>query len=100
MNRWYMGVAKISTGVMIATANAQPLGQNIPCRRISICCEFGVQAYIVSQDHRDVTRGFPIPQMQADGNFSWYEMWVNNVSVPWIVTQQGNATVHWIAEEV
>lgn len=81
-----------------------PLGVNVLCRRVLLVAEAGDTAYVVSQLAAGaaapaIATGMVIPQLQADGNYTPMELWVNSVSVIWIVGAVGGEVVHWLAEQ-
>lgn len=92
-------VSSILSGRHTASTTPQQLGVNVPCRRILLTVDAGGVAYVVAQG-QPVTSGFPIPQVQVDGNFTPLELWVNNVEVIWIVGAAGSEVVNWLAEIV
>ncbi len=101
-------VANIFTGrhVHPAAPEPMPLGVNVPCRRVILVANAGDTIYVVSEREAGspaapaALSGIPIPQVQPDGNYAAMELWVNNISVIWIVGAVGGEIVHWLAEEV
>jgi hypothetical protein len=100
-------VANIMTGQHVhpAAADPMPLGVNVPCRRVLLVAEAGNLIYVVPEvaggqpAAAGVAMGIPIPQIQADGNYTPMELWVNNVSVIWVVGNAGGEVVRWVAEQ-
>lgn len=98
-NKWYEGASRYMTGQFAATTVPRVLGVNVPCRRLLLIAKAGDVVYVVSQG-QPAAAGFPIPQIQVDGNHRYLELWVNNVQVVWLVGASGQETVYWLAEEV
>lgn len=96
-------VSNIFTGqhtANAAAAGAQPLGVNVPCRRILLVADAGDTVYVGFQGNVSATTGMVLPQMQVDGNYTPMELWVNGVEVLWLVGAAGGETVFWLAEQV
>lgn len=99
-NTSYEGASHIISGQHVAATEATPLGQNVPCRRVLLYADEGDTVYIGAQGLLNAANGFRLPSLQADGNVTPVEMWVNNVEVIYVVGAAGGETVYWVAEEV
>lgn len=101
-------VANIITGRLVQPAGGavMQLGLNVPCRRVLLVADAGSTVYVVSRREAEVGAaaailvGMLMPAVQADGNYIPMELWVNNVSVIWVVGNAGGEIVTWLAEEV
>ena len=94
-------VANIITGQhVVAAAGVQELlGVNVPCRRILLVAGEGDVVYIGAQDHTSVIVGMIVPAIRADGSYVPLELWVNNVSVIYVVGAGGQERIFWLAEQ-
>lgn len=93
-------VGSILTGQDTAVGTVpKQLGFDVICRRVLLVAAAGDTVYVVSQG-QPVGTGFPIPQIQADGNHRYLELWVNGLDVIWIVGTASDDVVYWLAEEV